>query len=96
MSIDPPSQQPALEGTLMLKYVPRTGEWASRRYVCHAGRNCEMEQAGVGNDCFSPCRVVGLPTMYHVVDALPVLAARSGSIARTRGGESYRDTRILS
>ena len=39
-----------------------------------------------------------LPTMYHVVNALanlPVLEERSASIARTHGGKSYRDTRIL-
>jgi hypothetical protein len=38
-----------------------------------------------------------LPTMYHVVNALaglPVLSARAGSIATTRGGKSYLDQRI--
>jgi acetoacetate decarboxylase len=105
MSIDPPSQHPALEGTLMLKYVPRTGEWGEPE-VCQVtftpsatpDLTVEWSKPATGAITFHRAAWSDLPTMYHVVNALadlPVLAARGASIARTRGGKSYRDTRIL-
>jgi len=98
-------QQQALEGTLMLKYVPRTGEWGESE-VCQVtftpiatpDLTVEWRKPATGTIAFRRAGWSDLPTMYHVVNALadlPVLAARGALIARTRGGKSYRDTRIL-
>ncbi|MBO0754488.1 MAG: acetoacetate decarboxylase family protein [Bradyrhizobiaceae bacterium] len=102
---DPPSRQQALEETLMLKYVPRTGEWGEAE-VCQVtctpiatpDLTVEWRKPAAGTIAFRRAGWSDLPTMYHVVNALadlPVLAERGASIARTHGGKSYRDTRIL-
>ena len=52
----------------------------------------------IGTIAFRRAAWADLPTMYHVVNALaelPFLGARGASISRTRGGKSYRDSRIL-
>jgi len=101
----PPLQQQALEGTLMLKYVPRTGEWGEPE-VCQVtytptatpDLTVEWSRPATGTVAFRRAGWSDLPTMCHIVNALadlPVLATRGASIARTRGGKSYRDTRIL-
>jgi acetoacetate decarboxylase len=97
-------QQPP-EGTLMLKYVPRTGEWGEPEVsqvtftpMATPDLTVEWRKPATGTIAFRRAKWADLPTMYHVVNALadlPVLAARGASIARTRGGKSYRDTRIL-
>jgi hypothetical protein len=105
LSSDPPLSQQALEGTLMLKYVPRTGEWGEVE-VCQVtctpivtpDLTVEWRKPAVGTIAFRRASWSDLPTMYHVVNALadlPVLAERGASIAHTHGGKSYRDTRIL-
>jgi acetoacetate decarboxylase len=106
---DPPSSRQQalaeLEGTLMLKYVPRTGEWGEPE-VCQVtctpiatpDLTVEWRKPAAGTIAFRRAEWSDLPTMYHVVNALadrPVLAMRDASIARTHGGKSYRDTRIL-
>jgi acetoacetate decarboxylase len=102
---NPPLQQPEQEGTLMLKYIPRTGEWGEAE-VCQTtftpintpDLTVEWRKPAVGTISFRRASWADLPTMYHVVNALadlPVLAPRGASIARTRGGKSYVDTRIL-
>jgi hypothetical protein len=102
---DPPSPQEALEGTLMLKYVPRTGEWGEPE-ICQvtftpaatSDLTVEWKKPATGTIAFRRATWSDLPTMYHVVNALadlPVSVARGASIAHTRGGKSYRDTRIL-
>jgi acetoacetate decarboxylase len=102
---DSPSRQQAPEGTLMLKYVPRTGEWGEAE-VCQVtytpidtpDLRVEWRKPAAGTIAFRRAEWSDLPTMCHVVNALadlPVLAERGASIARTHGGKSYRDTRIL-
>jgi len=98
-------QQQAMQGTLMLKYIPRTGEWGEPE-VCQVtytpiatpDLTVEWTKPGTATIAFHRAEWSDLPTMYHVVNALadlPVLATRGASIAHTRGGKSYRDTRIL-
>lgn len=105
MPSGPPPWLQALDGTLMLKYVPRTGEWGESE-VCQAtctpiatpDLTVEWRKPAEGTIAFRRAGWSDLPTMYHVVNALadlPVLAERGASIARTHGGKSYRDTRIL-
>lgn len=100
-----PASKCALEGTLMLKYSPRTGDWGETevRQVTFTPSatpdlTVEWQKAATGTVAFRRATWADLPTMYHVINALaelPVLEPRGGSIARTRGGKSYRDTRIL-
>lgn len=98
-------QQPVLEGTLMLKYIPRTGAWGEAE-ICQVtftpiatpDLTVEWRTSAAGTVAFRRAAWSDLPTMYHVVNALadlPVLEARGASIARTRGGKPNRDTRIL-
>src|SRR5262245_36880635 len=96
---------PQLEGTLMLKYVPRTGTWGEAD-ICQvsftpAGTpnlTVESLKAANGSVIFHRAAWRDLPTMYHVVNALadlPVLSAGAASIATTRGGKSNLDQQIL-
>jgi hypothetical protein len=94
-----------MEGTLMLKYVPRTGEWGESD-VCQIsftpaltpGLTVESHKVAKGSVTFHRAAWRDLPTMYHVVNALtdlPVLGSHGASIATTRGGKSYLDQQIL-
>ena len=105
MPADPPLRQPELDGTLMLKYIPRTGEWGAAE-ICQViftpmatpDLTVEWHKPATGTIAFRRAAWADLPTMYHVVNALaelPVLAPRGASIAHTRGGKSPRDARIL-
>ena len=96
---------PQLEETLMLKYIPRTGAWGEAD-ICQVSftpaatpnLTVESRKAADGSVNFHRATWRDLPTMYHVVNALadlPVLSARAGSIATTRGGKSNLDQRIL-
>ena len=96
---------PPSDGTLMLKYLPRTGEWGEAD-VCqvtftpaaNAGVTVERQQAGHGVVHFRRAKWADLPTMHHVVNALaelPVLDARGGSVTVSRGGKPYLDQRVL-
>ena len=100
---EPPG--PQLEGTLMLKYVPRTGAWGQAD-ICQVSftpgetpsLTVESRKPANGTVKFHRATWQDLPTMYHVVNALadlPVLSPRAASIAITRGGKSYRDQRLL-
>ena len=100
-----PLRQPGLEGTLMLKYIPRTGEWGEAE-VCQVtftpidvpNLTVEWQKPATGTIAFRRAAWADLPTMCHVINKLadlPILAPRGASIARTRGGKSHRDTRIL-
>lgn len=93
------------DGTLMLKYLPRTGEWGEAD-VCqvtmtpaeNSGVTVERRQVGDGVVRFHRATWAQLPTMVHVVNALadlPVVAARGGSLTVSRGGKPYLDQRIL-
>lgn len=103
--VRPPRQETPLEGTLMLKYVPRTGEWGKAE-ICQItftpigtpALTVELQKPATGAIAFRRAAWADLPTMHHVVNALaelPIVEARAASIARTRGGKSYADTRIL-
>jgi acetoacetate decarboxylase len=105
-TVDSPAlPQPRLEGTLMLKYIPRTGEWGEAE-VCQVTftpiatpeLTVQYRKPAKGTIAFRKATWADLPTMYHVVNALaelPVLAPREASIMRTLGGKSYRDTRVV-
>lgn len=93
------------DGTLMLKYMPRTGDWGEAD-VCQVTLTpavnpeltIEREQAGEGAVHFHRARWEDLPTMHHVVNALaglPMLETRGGSVTWSRGGKSYLDTQVL-
>jgi acetoacetate decarboxylase len=106
--IDEPDETrpgPKLDGTLMLKYVPRTSAWGEAE-ICQVSftpaltpsLTVESHKAAKGNVTFHHAEWRDLPTMYHVVNALadlPVLSLRGASIATTRGGKSYLDQKIL-
>ena len=96
---------PQLEGTLMLKYDPRTDTWGEAD-ICQVSftpaitpnLSVESREPANGTVTFHRSAWRDLPTMYHVVNALadlPVLSAGAASIATTRGGKSYLDQRIL-
>jgi hypothetical protein len=102
----PPSPtRPRSDGTLMLKYVPRTGAWGEAEVqqvtLTPAGdpdRTVEREQAGVGAVHFHRAAWSDLPTMYHVVNALaelPIIEPRGASLTDSRGGKTFRDQRVL-
>jgi hypothetical protein len=93
------------DGTLMLKYTPRTGAWGEAD-LCQVtltpaadpDNHVEQRQTGTGLVRFHKAGWSDLPTMYHVVNALaalPVIEMRGGTVTRSRGGKSYRDQRVL-
>jgi Acetoacetate decarboxylase (ADC) len=93
------------DGTLMLKYMPRTGEWGEAD-VCqvtftpagNSGATVDRRQVGTGAVRFRRTKWVDLPTMHHVVHALadlPVREARGGSVTVSHGGKAYLDQRVL-
>jgi Acetoacetate decarboxylase (ADC) len=96
---------PRSDGTLMLKYVPRTGEWGEAELhqvtltpADDPDRTLERQQAGVGAVRFHRATWSDLPTMHHIVNALaelPIIEPRGGSITHSRGGKSLRDQRVL-
>jgi acetoacetate decarboxylase len=93
------------DGTLMLKYVPRTGAWGETELrqvtltpLADPDKTVEQHQIGTGNVRFHRATWSDLPTMHHVVNALaelPVIEQRGGSVQRSRGGKTYRDQQIL-
>ena len=102
---DPDRRGAGSDGTLMLKYTPRTGAWGETD-LCQVTLtpaldpdNCvERHQTGAGMVRFHKATWSALPTMHHVVNALaalPVIEARDGAVTLSRGGKSYRDQRVL-
>jgi Acetoacetate decarboxylase (ADC) len=102
---EPPPPKAPSDGTMMLKYVPRTGAWgeAELQQVTLSppddpDMTIERQQAGAGTVRFHKTTWSDLPTMYHVVNALaelPVIEPRGGSVTYSRGGKTYRDQRVL-
>jgi len=100
----PPNKAPS-DGTLMLKYIPRTGAWGEAELqqvtltpASNPDMTIERQQTGVGTVRFHHAAWSDLPTMYHVVNALaelPVIEPRGGSVISSRGGKSLRDQRVL-
>jgi hypothetical protein len=97
--------EPPMQGTLMLKYVLRTGARGDAD-ICQVSftpaftphLTVESRKAADRSVIFHRAAWRDLPTMYHVVNALaelPVLSSCGGLIATTRGGKSYRDQQIL-
>src|SRR5207244_12026622 len=85
---------PSSDGTLMLKYVPRTGAWGEHE-LCQVtltpannpDRAVERQQAGVGAVRFHRATWSELPTLHHVVNALaelPIIEPRGGSLTHSR------------
>lgn len=102
---DVPIGESASDGTLMLKYTPRTGDWGAAE-ACQItltpdadpDRTVGRHQIGTGTARFHQADWSDLPTMQHVVNALadlPILESRGGSVTYSRGGKSYRDQRVL-
>lgn len=101
---EPPSASSS-NGTLMLKYIPRTGGWGDAELhqvtFTPAGdphRTTQSHQIGTGAVRFHRATWQDLPTMHHVVNSLsdlPVIESRGATVKQTRGGKSYRDQRIL-
>jgi hypothetical protein len=97
--------QPASDGILHYKYMPRTGEWgmADCAYAvltpaATPNRVIQSIQRGTGEVIFHPARWEDLPTQYMIVNAiqaLPVLEARGASVVKTIGGKDLSDQRIL-
>ena len=98
-------QGPASDGTLMLKYKPRTGAWGETD-LCQVtltpaadpDKHIEQRETGVGTVRFYKADWSDLPTLHHVANALaalPVVEARGGTVTLSRGGKSYRDQRVL-
>jgi acetoacetate decarboxylase len=101
----PGALPPASDGTLMLKYMPRTGDWG-KADVCQvtltpasaSGVTVERRQRGKGIVKFYRAAWADLPTMFHVVNALtglPVLESRGGTVALSRGGKPCFDQKVL-
>jgi hypothetical protein len=99
-----PPQSPS-DGTLMLKYVPRTGAWGEAELnqvtLTPAGdpdKTIEQHQTGNGTVRFHHADWSDLPTMYHIVNALaalPIIEPRGGSVTHSRGGKTFHDQRVL-
>ena len=93
------------DGTLMLKYIPRTGAWGAAELqqvtltpAADPDMTIERQQTGVSTVRFHHAAWSDLPTMHHVVNALaelPVIEPRGGSVIFSRGGKTYRDQRVL-
>jgi acetoacetate decarboxylase len=102
---EPPAPKAPSDGTMMLKYVPRTGAWGESELQqvtlsppTDPDMTTERQQIGVGTVRFHKATWSDLPTMYHVVNALaelPVVEPRGGSVTYSRGGKTYRDQRVL-
>jgi Acetoacetate decarboxylase (ADC) len=96
---------PKSDGTLMLKYVPRTGTWGETELcqvtltpLADPERTIESRQTGRASIKFTRATWSDLPTMAHVVNALsdlPTVEMRGGSVTRSHGGKTYRDQRVL-
>jgi hypothetical protein len=101
----PPPIMARSDGTLMLKYVPRTGAWGEADVqqvtltpAADPDRTIECQQTGIGSVRFHHAAWSDLPTLYHVVNALaelPVIEPRGGSVIASCGGKTFRDQRVL-
>jgi acetoacetate decarboxylase len=97
--------KPHSDGTMMLKYIPRTGatgEADVNQVTITPAEDpettIERRQTGIGTVRFHHATISDLPTMHHVVNALadlPILEARGGSLTRSRGSKWSRDQRVL-
>ena len=93
------------DGTMMLKYVPRTGARGEADLqqvtITPAGdpdMTIERQQTGVSAVRFHRAGMSDLPTVHHVVNALadlPVIEARAGSLTQSCGSKWSRDQRVL-
>ncbi|UEP39505.1 acetoacetate decarboxylase family protein [Burkholderia ambifaria] len=94
------------DGTLMLKYTPRTGDWGETE-LCQVTLTpvhdpyvtVDRRQVGDARVRFNVASWSDLPTMAHVVNALaelPIVEMRGGSIVHAHGGKPYLDQRVLS
>jgi acetoacetate decarboxylase len=103
--VAPSPQSARSDGTLMLKYTPRTGDWGQAE-LCQVTLTplhdpyvkVERRHAGRARLRFNACTWSDLPTMAHVVNALaalPIVEMRGGAVVHAHGGKPYRDQRVL-
>ncbi len=100
-----PPAEPASDGTLMLKYIPRTGAWGETEVhqvtltpTADPDLTVERHRTGTGTVRFHRATWSDLPTLEHVVNALadlPIIEPRGGSVTHARGGKTFRDQRVL-
>jgi hypothetical protein len=93
------------DGTLHLKYIPKTGEWgmpdASYAVLTPAdapNRVVKERWKGEGTVQFHRATWEDLPTMFHIVNAfhdLEIIEYRGASVVKTVGGKDLSDQRIL-
>lgn len=103
--VSPPAPTVPLDGTLMLKYVPRTGAWgeADLQQVTFSpmhdpDKTIERYETGTARVRFHHATWSDLPTMHHIVNALaalPIIESRGGSVTRSHGGKTFHDQRVL-
>jgi acetoacetate decarboxylase len=101
----PSSAKAHSDGTMMLKYVPRTGtkgEADVNQVTITPAEDpetsVERRQTGIGAVRFHRATVSDLPTMHHVVNALadlPIIEPRGGSLTHSHGSKWSRDQRVL-
>jgi hypothetical protein len=100
-----PGPTPASDGTLMVKYIPRTGAWGEAEIhqvtltpLADPHVTIDRRQIGDATVRFHRAAWSDLPTMAHVVNALadlPVIEPRGGSVVHSHGGKSFLDQRVL-
>ncbi len=93
------------DGTLHLKYMPRTGEWGTQD-TCYTvmtpasgGNGKTLERwVGEGSVEWHPATWQDLPTFYMVVNTFAELEVKEylgGSVVRSVGGKDLSDQRIV-
>ena len=98
-------QAPQSDGTLHLKYMPRTGEWGTKD-ICYTvltpavSPNTKVLERWTGDGCvlFHRARWEDMPTQYNIVNVLSDLEIREylgASVTKTKGSKDLSDQRIL-
>ena len=102
-----PPIDPAHQGMLSYKYVPKTGDWgkADVEYVTLSPNDSVREnitinsfQFGKGEFAFKKSTWEDLPTLYHIVNAFAELenhGFQGAHLIETTGGTSFADTRRI-
>ncbi|MEM1133531.1 MAG: acetoacetate decarboxylase family protein [Pseudomonadota bacterium] len=99
--VPPSGGEAGNEGTLLYKYMPRTGRWGeadiAKATLTPPGLgNTEILsiETGTGQAVFTPGNWEQLPTLHHIVETLaglPVKAWRTATTAEAKGGRDLRD-----
>jgi len=105
VSNGPTAGAPSTDGSLHLKYMPRTGEWGTTD-SCYAvltpaetpNRRVVEQWTGTGRVEWTRARWEDLPTQYNIVNALADLEVQQyvgASLTKTIGGKDLSDQRII-